>query len=305
MIKTFSIGVDIGGTRTKYGLVDECLGNVVQQVIFPTEKNDAHLFLKQVEGVINDFNDSVSPLQYDIGSIGFGIPGFINEENVIITTYGFLSFMENYPLKDIVEKKFNIPCLMDNDARTVGLGEALYGEGRNYKRVLTLTLGTGVGFGFVVNGKFTDPLPLSHMGGHMKILENGALCYCGKTGCLEALLSSTGIINLAKINHWNGQLSAEAIFEAAFHKDVIAVKVVDHFINCLQTGIYNYVNLFAPDMIVLGGGIAQSLHPYFDRIKSENYLLPYPGYSFELRISKLGELSGILGSAALFQLNKL
>lgn len=178
-MRNLVIGVDIGGTRTKSGLVNINTGEVLFNIVQPTEKKDGAIFLKQIGSVINQFKELAAKSGEKISGIGIGIPGFIEENGVVTTTYGFLEFMENYPGKNIIEKEFLLPCLIDNDARIVSLGEALYGKGKGFKRVLTLTLGTGVGFGFVVNGRFTEPQPLAHMGGHIKITEEGTECYCG------------------------------------------------------------------------------------------------------------------------------
>lgn len=301
MNDALTIGVDIGGTRTKYGLVNTLTGDVLHSIVQPTEKKDAEIFLQQVTHVVKKFKTVAAKTGSDITGIGFGVPGFINEDGIVATTYGFLEFMERYPMKDIIERKFAIPCFLDNDARTVSLGEALYGKGKNYKRVLTLTLGTGVGFGFVVSGSFTEPLPFAHMGGHIKITDDDETCYCGKKGCLEALVSSTGILNLAKRHKFDGALTVENIFKAALAGNTNAVIVIDSVINYLHIAIHNYVNLFAPDIIVLGGGIAKGLAPYLNKIKGAGFLSPYPNYSFQLLISTLEEHAGMLGSAALFQ----
>jgi glucokinase len=293
------IGVDIGGTRTKYGLVNTTTGEVVHSIVQPTEKIDAEIFLQQVGDVIKGFRMFAAQSASDLLGIGFGVPGYVNEEGMVETTYGFLAFMESYPLKTIIENRFSLNCFLDNDARAVSLGEAMYGKGKNYKRVLTLTLGTGVGFGFVVNGKFTEQMPLAHMAGHITITDEGEICYCGKKGCLEALISSTGIINLAKKYNWTGEPVAEKIFEAALQGDKTAVNIVEKIITYLHTGIHNYVNLFAPDIIVLGGGIAKGLAPYLDKLKGKSYLSPHPRYTFQLAVSALQEQAGMLGSAAL------
>jgi len=296
------IGVDIGGTRTKSGLVNINTGEVLFNTVERTEKTHASIFLKQIGSVINKFKELATKSGGKILGIGFGIPGFTEGNGVVTTTYGSLEFMENYPIKTIIEKEFLLPCLIDNDARIVSLGEALYGKGKGFRRVLTLTLGTGVGFGFVVNGRFTELQPLAHMGGHIKITEADTECYCGKTGCFEALVSSAGIINLAaKRKGLNSKLSAEAILEAALKGNADALFVVEQVAAYLHTAIHNYINLFAPDMIVLGGGIAKGLKPFVEKIKGKNYLSPYPDYNFQVAISELGELSGMLGSAALFK----
>jgi len=302
--KSLTIGVDIGGTRTKYGLVDIALGKILDCIILPTEKENSIAFLQQTSNAITQLKKVADENNGNIEGIGFGIPGYINKEAIIETTYGFLTFMENYLLKAIIEKEYNLTCLLDNDARTISLGEALFGKGKNYSRVLTLTLGTGVGVGFVVNKQLNESLPLAHMAGHIKITDEGELCYCGKTGCLESLVSATGIIGLAKKLNWQRDLSAESIFDAALKNETIAVKIIDTIINYLHIGIHNYVNIYAPDIIVLGGGIAKGLSPYLKRIKGQSYLSPFPNYSFQLQVSELNEEAGIVGSAALFKTNK-
>jgi len=173
MADALTIGVDIGGSRTKYGLVNIVTGTVVHSIVKPTEKKDPDLFLQQIEFAVSAFKDVAAHNGHCITSIGFGVPGFVNDAGIIETTYGFLEFMENYPLKEIVENQYSFDCFLDNDARTVCLGEAIYGKGKNFNRVLTLTLGTGVGFGFVVNRSFTDAIPLAHMGVHIKITDEG------------------------------------------------------------------------------------------------------------------------------------
>jgi len=299
------IGVDIGGTRTKYGLVNIANGEVMDTIVAPTATKDAAVFIKQVGVAIIRFQQQARLIEDTVSGIGIGVPGFVNEDGIVATTYGFLEFMEAYPLKAIIENGYGLPCLLDNDARIVSLGEACYGKGKGYNRVLTLTLGTGLGFGFVVKESFAEPSPLAHMGGHIKISDEGAVCYCGKTGCLEALVSSVGIVRLAKESEsFESDVSAEIVFLAAAQGNYMAIEIVNQIIAYLHTGIHNYVNLFAPDMIVLGGGIAKGLSPYLERIKGVSYLSPYPGYDFKLAVSDLEERAGMLGSAALFQTKK-
>lgn len=106
--------------------------------------------------------------------------------------------MEDYPLSHFVQQQHDLPCRLDNDERVVALGEAIYGQGRGYSRVLTLTLGTGLGLGFTIDGKLDGLLPFAHMGGHITVTTDEFVCYCGKTGCLEALVSAAGIGRIAK-----------------------------------------------------------------------------------------------------------
>lgn len=304
-MSNLAIGIDIGGTRTKIGLVDIEAGKVLDILIYPTETKDGDKFLATITDAVEKLKAIAAKKANSIIGIGFGVPSFVFENGVVDSTYGFLDFMEDYPLKDLIEAQHNLPCLLDNDARVVALGEALYGEGKAYNRVLVLTLGTGLGLGFTVGGKLSEALPYAHMGGHISIVENDVVCYCGKKGCLEALVSATGLCNAATILNWQEKyrdlpLSAENIFKERKNNNPDAVLLIDDFINYLQTGIDNYINLYAPDMIVLGGGVAKGLINDLNKLYSPNLLRPYKNYKVVLAISKLEEEAGILGSAALF-----
>jgi glucokinase len=300
-----AIGIDIGGTRTKIGLVDLTEGKVLETMISPTETIDSEKFLKNIELAVDALKQKASGLNSEIGGIGFGIPGFVFENGMVDSTYGFLEFMEDYPLKELVESQFSLPCRSDNDARVVALGEALYGRGKGYNRVLVLTLGTGLGLGFVANGRFETSLPYAHMGGHISIGHTDFKCYCGKQGCLESLVSATGIVDSAKRKCWGDKypelpLNVETIFKAEQAGNVDAVQIVSEFLAQLKTGIHNYVNLYAPDIIVIGGGVSKGLKPYLYGLCDADYLMPFKSYEVKIALSELDEHSGILGAAALF-----
>ncbi len=301
-MKTFAVGIDIGGTRTKIGLVDLQEGKVTQRKIILTETKNDMLFLRGIFDAVNGFKDATDSKNSKIIGIGFGVPSFVFEDGVVDSTYGFLEFMEDYPLKNLVENEFKLPCLLDNDARVVALGEALYGAGKGYGRVLVLTLGTGLGIGFTVDGKLNEPLPYGHMAGHISIAQNEVLCYCGKTGCLEALVSATGLCLAAERVKWkcDGTPTAEKIFKARVARNPEAVLLVDEFLHFLKTGIDNYLNIYAPNIVILGGGMAKGLTNDLDKLHNPDLLYPYKSYQTVLAISELQEEAGILGSAALF-----
>jgi glucokinase len=241
-----------------------------------------------------------------ISGLGIGAPGFVYEDGSVDSTFGFLPFMDtHYPLKERLEQKFKMPCLVDNDARIVALGEALVGRGKGYGRVLVLTLGTGLGLGFIVNGKFETKLPYAHLGGHITIATSDIQCYCGRYGCMEALVSATGIIEVASRAGWyqnnpNMPLRAESVFEAAQNGNDLAISIISDFLENLKTGISNFITLFAPDKIIIGGGVSKGLNPYLEQLRQLRYLNPFTYYKFEIDLSELDEHSGILGSAALF-----
>jgi glucokinase len=304
-MKKLAIGIDIGGTRTKLGLVDLDKGEVLEMLISPTETKDSDNFLKIINSGIDQLKAFAIKEQSPILGVGFGVTGFVFKDGKVDSTYGFLEFMEDYPLSEYIQKHSSLLCRADNDARVVALGETLYGIGKGQNRVLVLTLGTGLGLGFIVNGKFETSLPFAHMGGHISVGHTDFKCYCGKKGCLEALVSATGIVESAKRMNWeqkypNLELNVQTIFKVEQEGNEDAKQIVTEFLNYLKIGIDNYINLFAPDMIIIGGGVSKGMKPYLEELTPIDFLPPYKSYKVKIALSELDEHSGILGSAALF-----
>ncbi|MEZ0607790.1 ROK family protein [Fibrella sp. WM1] len=305
-----AIGIDIGGTRTKIGLVNLSSGEVEAMLVTPTETKNGERFLQRIGEAIGQLKARAAAERTQLAGVGIGVPGFVFASGVVDSTYGFLEFMEDYPLAPYIRQQHELPCLLDNDARVVALGEALYGQGKDHDRVLVLTLGTGLGLGFTISGKLDGPLPYAHMGGHMTITTNDTICYCGKTGCLESLVSASGLVHIATRHGWLQTYpalpaTAETIFNEKQGGNSHAAAIVQEYLGYLKTGIDNYVNLYAPDIIVLGGGIAKGLRTVFgDTVTEQLYtpalLHPFKAYKTSIVLSALEEQAGILGSAALF-----
>lgn len=304
-----AIGIDIGGTRTKSGLVNIKTGEVKKMIVQATEKEDESKFRFQLTSAIREHLSFAIQSDQKVLGIGIGVSSFVDRRGMVDSTYGFLTFMENYPLASVIEKEFHLRCKVDNDARLVALGEATYGKGKGFDRVLVLTLGTGLGVGFVCDGKFEDQLPYAHMAGHITVTQNDHLCYCGKTGCLESLVSAAGILYAGEKINWTKKytkisLTPEAIFAAAEGGNKDAQSIINELVDYLQIGIHNYINLFSPGVIVIGGGIAKGIKPYLGSLTASNYLKPFKNYTVEMAISELHEHAGVLGGAALIQLQQ-
>lgn len=279
-------------------------------LITPTETKDSNRFLQLIGEAIRQHKNRAASEQNRLLGVGIGVPSFVFADGTVDSTYGFLEFMEDYSLREIIQQQHDLPCLLDNDARVVALGEAIYGQGRGYNRVLVLTLGTGLGIGFTIDGKLDGPLPFAHMGGHITITTNDTVCYCGKTGCLESLVSGAGMGRIATRFDWEQlyptlPITAEVIFNQKQNGNPDADAIVEEYIGYLKTGIANYVNIYAPDRIVLGGGIAKGLRAAFgkhgpEKLYSSDLLNPFKAYKTTIVTSELEEQAGILGSAALF-----
>ena len=299
------IGIDIGGTRTKMGLVDLRAGQLLETQVCATQTTDAGRFEQTITDTVRAFGETARAHGVSIRGIGIGVSAYVDADGRVDSTYGFMPFLDQYPLAQRMEQLTGLPCRVDNDARLVALGEAVFGKGRGYERVLVLTLGTGVGVGFVVKGQLDGPLPHGHMSGHLTVTQNDVRCYCGKTGCLESLVSATALTQAADRLNWAEKypplpLTAVAIFRAGETGNADARALVGQVVAHLKIGIDNYINLFAPDIIVLGGGMANGLTTYLPHLHSPNQLRPTTTYRVVIDTSALGEQAGILGGAFLF-----
>ena len=274
-MKTLAIGIDIGGTRTKISLVNLDSGQVEAMLVATTETKDGNQFLQLIGEAIRHLKDKAALEQSRLLGVGIGVPGFVFVDGTVDSTYGFLEFMENYPLAAHIRQQHDLPCLLNNDARVVALGEAIYGQGKDFSRVLVLTLGTGLGINFIIDGKLDGLFPFAHMGGHMTIASTDTVCYCGKTGCLESLVSGAGPGRIATRSGWeqkypNLPLTAKTIFSQKHSGNADADAIVEEYVGYLKTGIDNYINLYAPDRIVLGGGIAKGLRAAFGKMMQKS-----------------------------------
>ena len=300
-----AIGIDIGGTRIKIGLVNLNTQTVIERIVIPTETRSEASFLINLDAAILALQEISDKMNAELMGIGMGVPSFVDANGLVDSTYGFIEFMENYPLAEIIRERYGLSCRIDNDARVVALGEALFGNGKGYARVLVFTLGTGLGIGFIEHQRFVDRLPFGHMGGHQTISTEGRVCYCGKKGCLEPLVSISGLLEIAGAFKWispdpTSRSIPEHIFTGARSGDTVAESIVSQYLLYLKTGIDNFINLLAPDIIILGGGLSKSLQPYLPELTALHYVKPFTGYSVKIVVSELEEASGMLGGAALF-----
>jgi glucokinase len=301
MERHLTFGIDIGGTRSKYGLVDVENGVILYQTIWPTERDDSTQFLANLQKACLECCRAASVNPTSVVGVGIGVPGF-TRQGMVQSTWGALTFMESYPLARFVTEMMGCPCRIDNDARLIALAESRYGSARGYDRALTLTLGTGVGFGFVCEGELFDREPRAHMGGHIPIRNHDQTCYCGIGGCFEQLVSASGLIRLIRKRKDTADLQdLPALFRAERAKHPIAQRIVTQFLSDLARGLTAYINVLTPDVTVLGGGLSQELPPYLERIQAQIRTCPFEGYHYTLVCSAIQEQSGILGAATLFR----
>jgi glucokinase len=313
-MEQLAIGIDIGGTGTKFGIVDR-LGNLLFSSDMPTRGHN------EIEGFIDDLHQNLSPLIERAGGIG-RIKGIgMGAPNGNYYT-GTIEYAPNLPWKGILpfakmmEAKFRLPVVLTNDANAAALGEMMYGAAQDMKDFITITLGTGVGSGIVANGK----LIYGHDGfagelGHTIIIPGGRIHEgTGKKGSLESYASATGVrltaLELMETSSTpsslrgipRDQLDSKKVYEAAREGDELAKEIFEYTGRILGLALANFVMFSSPEAIVLFGGLTKAgellLRP--TREHMEDNLIQVFQNKVKILVSHLKESdAAILGASAL------
>lgn len=266
------IGVDLGGTNIAVGLVDE-EGRIVATGSRPTKPERGYeAVAKDIAEIALELINRTNTDIKEIKSMGIGVPGVADSEKGIVIRAVNL-FWTKVPLAKEIRKYIDLPIYMDNDANVAALAEAVFGAGRGSKSSVTITLGTGVGSGFVLDGKiYNGAHHFAPEIGHIVIGNNGVRCNCGKVGCLETYASATALIREGKkaakkdpnsliLKFANGDIeniTAKNVIDAAKQYDEEAIKIFNDYVKYLAIGIVNVINMLDPEVIILGGGVANA-----------------------------------------------
>lgn len=307
-MKQIIVGADIGGTRTKLGILEKDCRTIIDTSIAPTSGKDAAEFL-------NNFINQISELLWkhdldftNVVGLGVSIGSYIfNDAGIVDTMGGFINIPDLYPLKDALESRLSIPCKVENDARLICLAESLFGAGDAYSRVLTITLGTGIGVGFTIDRHFTDIDACNHMSGHVKVRSRGELpelekfpCYCAVDGCFESTCSGTALQRLAE-NRLKKKIRNEELFRSPKGSNSSYDDIIQTYVQYLCIGLNQLVYCYAPEVIILSGGVATGLEPYLSEIRERITASIHSKYHCNIVLSQLKESAGILGAAGLFK----
>lgn len=303
----YVFGADFGGTRTKLGLVEITQGKVLASSVIPTEKADEHSLVVSLCREFDRLTESCGVSREIVEGIGISIGSYIFQDSGVADTMcGFIGIPDQYPMRQRMEEQFGIACRVENDARLIGYAESLYGAGRGYGRVLMLTMGTGVGVGFTVNQRFPDPDACIHLAGHIKVRSWGEVpcldekdCYCAVEGCLESTCSGTALERMAQAA-FGSEMDNQRLFLRADSGDARARKIIQTYLDYLIGALNQYVYVFAPDIFVLGGGVANGLEPYLETISQGIKARIHSAYCPQVALAQLREEGGILGAASLF-----
>ena len=300
------IGIDVGGTNLRAGVTDEA-GAILAIRQEPLEFRDAESFAKTLVRLARMVLEDAGADETQAASVGIGLPGAVRGGEVLYTAN---IPMKNVPLAELFRRELDLPVLLENDAGCAAYGEWLRGSGRGCDSFAVITLGTGIGGSFILNRRLFTGISTGEVG-HMVVERNGVPCTCGRRGCWEAYASAPGLVRMVREalerspeSALQGKpLNGETIFAAAREGDGTALAVCRTFVEYLALGVTNLINIFQPEVLALGGGLAAApeellLEP-LRQIVEETCYSRHLGLLPRILRAELGNDAGVVGAALL------
>ncbi len=310
----YTIGIDIGGMSIKIGLVDD-LGKIIEQVRVKTVRDSNKGLNDMIDSIKYLLNNNEIKIE-QLRGIGIGCPGAVKSEEGIIDYLPNLGW-DTVDVRTPLKKAFDVDVMVSNDANVASLGEVIYGAAKGYSTCTMFTIGTGVGGGMIINGKlFEGGFSRGAELGHMTLIMNGKECTCGRKGCIECYTSATALIDQTKdemlknryssmwkfVDYDINNVDGRTAFECSKQGDFSAIKVRDKYIEYLGESILNMLNIFRPEVFIIGGGISAQGEYLTNLLKEYCEKFDY-GYKrsprTEIITASLGNDAGIIGAAAL------
>ncbi|MCX7964343.1 MAG: ROK family protein [Candidatus Sumerlaea chitinivorans] len=305
-----TLGIDLGGTDTKYGLVDFS-GRIVREAVHPTK---AHLgFEKVMELVAIHARELIGTER--VTAVGMGVPGPMSSRTGVVFEAPNLPGWNHVPVRDVLERALGLPVVVHNDANAAAYGEFWAGAGRGCENMILFSLGTGVGGGIILRGElYTGPDDTAGELGHMCINFEGPPCNCGSRGCLEAYASATAIRRVVREAIASGRLTriripegkensfgAKIVYEAALEGDPLAIEVLQNVGIALGIAAGSIINIFNPERIVYSGALTGAGEFIFGPLRkyATSHAFRRPAERVEILVAKLGSKAGMVGAAGL------
>jgi len=308
------LAIDLGGTKIIAAVISH-QGQVMARESYLTSAGEGpqsviDKILSATDHLLGVSNIELSQLH----SISIAAAGAIDFEQGVVTSSPNLPGWHDIPLRDMVNRKYRVKTFLINDASAAALGEHQFGVGRGVNNLIYLTVSTGIGGGIIIDGRlYLGPSGSAGEIGHMTIDVNGPKCSCGNIGCLEMLASGTAMAREAirRISQGEessltemvegkiGDITAEKVGVSAEGGDSLALEVISQAANYLGVGMVNLVNIFNPEMIIVGGGVAQMgdllLAPARQAVEERAFQLP--AQAVRIVPAQLGDSAGLLGAA--------
>jgi glucokinase len=323
------MGVDIGGTKVGAGLVDT-RGQITTRARKPmVAQRSAEEGLAAVLRVIQTVLASAIARTSEVSAIGVSTPGYVDPVAGMVLSATNLPCWRDYPLGPMIAEATGLPVFLDNDGNAAALAEAVWGAGAGYRSVFYVTLGTGIGSGFVLHGRVHHGRTGgAGEGGHMTIDYRGPLCLCGKRGCIEMYASGQAISKRARASLTAARrrtataaqrhaaassklleladgniedVTAEMVGKASMEGDPLATKVLEDAAESLAIWLGGIIDLLEPDVIVVGGGLGHLMASFFGfmRTQLQRWSINPRGHEVPIVSAMYGAVSGIAGAAAL------
>lgn len=312
------IAIDIGGTKYITAVVDGSGKMLARCYRYTLSSEGPTKVIKRLMATIRQTIETAGIDGRGIGGIGLAIAGLIDMGRGLVTESPNLPRWRNIPLRDVLAAEFQIPVYILNDANAAVLGESRLGAGQGLENVIFLTISTGIGGGIVVGGELYNGTDgCAGEIGHMIIQETGPACPCGRHGCLEVMASGTAIARMARerLRGWEtsiltnlvggaiDEITAEHVARGARQADSLCLDVVKVAGHYLGVGLGNVVNIFNPQMIIIGGGVSAMGEMFLKPVRKsmKEHAFRMPARTVRIVRAKLGVNSGLLGAASYTQ----
>ena len=311
------IGIDVGGTNVKIALVDE-KGKIKYSNSVPTRAEMGYEYtVNNIKQAIYDLLKETKLEPKNIEGIGFGFPGQVDYKSGIVRLAPNIPGWVDVPIAKLIEDEFHIPTRVDNDVRCATLGELNFGAGKGCENLICITVGTGIGSGLIVNGKLVRGASnAAGEIGHIKLqMNDGPICGCGDTGCLEAFASGPSIVAMAEDYIRGGKstkfremansnpITPYIVCEAAKAGDPVAKRIFTIMGEYIGIGMASVVNLLNPEKIIVGGGVADAgeilMTPLKETLKKR--AMKIAGEAVEVVPAQLGNTAGVIGASLLIE----
>ncbi|MBN1870887.1 MAG: ROK family protein [Candidatus Omnitrophica bacterium] len=302
-MKRYTIGVDVGGTNVRLGLVNRS-GAIVARAFFET-KSFCRNKKKLIGAIIAQTWDLIKRERLatkDILGIGLGLPGPIDSKRGVVNFLPNIPGWKNVPLKNIIQKKLHIPAFLDNDVNLITLGEWTYGAGIGCQNLLCMTLGTGVGGGLVLNGALYrgEGFAAGELG-HMPLNEKGPDCNCGGFGCFECYVGNARLQKSAAKIFKNKSIQLQDVFLLAKQGNTRAIRFWEETAAHIGNALVGVVNLLNIRLVVIGGGVSNNYRFLGPKITDviKRRAMKVQSKMVKVVRAKLGDDAGIIGAQVL------
>ncbi len=294
----YGIGIDVGGTRIKFCISNQ-QGDISFHGIVDTEYQNKDQFLEKLAGIVEQSLQISNEKGWDIAGISVAFPGIV-EHGIVTGGAGNLPGIVPLNLIPFLEERFHLPAIGMNDAIGMAMGEHYYGAARHVTDGIFITIGTGIGGGVMIDGKFYNGYrDRGGELGHIVIERDGLPCSCGSRGCMEiygstsALLKHYGELTGGKKKNIDG----ERLFKRFVAAEADAVTAFNWHFKNIAIGLGSLVNIFSPELIVLGGGIVNSGPQYLQGIRNyvNDYTMSHLKSSFRIVPAELGDSAAAVG----------